>query len=372
MHKGEENLVVFFTYNAFIYESADEDENKVFIASLRGSSVMEARSMILFLHGQDTYRSRQKLNEIIEHYKKIHKSGLNLTRLNLKEDSFENFRDKIETISMFKEKKLIILENAFSGQDFIENFLKYKKDFGDNLILFFEEKITDTQNSLFKFLAKNSKSQEFNLLEDEKLKNWIKKEFQKYKVEAELKATQTLIDFVGNDLWQLSNEIKKLVSYRAPRQRGESGKENEVLFDHKKEVKIELRDVELLVKPKIETDIFKTIDAIAQKNKKQALSLIHEHLEKGDSPLYLLSMINFQFRNILQVADFVEKGYPYYAILKQSKLHPYIVKKSYSQAKKFSLGELKKIYQKIFQVDLNIKTGRIDPQTGLDILIAEI
>ena len=26
--------------------------------------------MILFLYGPDTYRSRQKLNEIIEHYKK--------------------------------------------------------------------------------------------------------------------------------------------------------------------------------------------------------------------------------------------------------------------------------------------------------------
>lgn len=27
--------------------------------------------MVIFLYGQDTYRSRQKLNEIIERYKKV-------------------------------------------------------------------------------------------------------------------------------------------------------------------------------------------------------------------------------------------------------------------------------------------------------------
>ena len=34
--------------------------------------------------------------------------------------------------------------------------------------------------------------------------------------------------------------------------------------------------------------------------------------------------------------------------------------------------ELKKIYRKIFETDLKIKTGQLDPQTGLDLLIAEI
>jgi hypothetical protein len=34
--------------------------------------------MLIFLYGQDTHRSRQKLNEIIARYKKVHQSGLNL------------------------------------------------------------------------------------------------------------------------------------------------------------------------------------------------------------------------------------------------------------------------------------------------------
>jgi DNA polymerase-3 subunit delta len=272
----------------------------------------------------------------------------------MESNTFGDFKDKIEVASMFKEKKLIILENAFSNQDFIEKFLKYKKTFGNNIILFFEEGHIDTKNSLFKFLKKNAKLQEFSLFGGEKLKNWIKKEFQRCKVEISPVAIQTLINFVGNDLWQLSNEIEKLASFKG------EGK------------KIKDEDVLLLVKPKIETGIFQTIDAIAERKKNKALTLIHQHLEKGDSPQYLLSMINFQFRNLLEIKDMVEKNRPYYVILKKSNLHPYVVKKSYQQAQKFSLSQLKKIYQRIFQVDLAIKTGKIMPELALDLLITEI
>jgi DNA polymerase-3 subunit delta len=49
-----------------------------------------------------------------------------------------------------------------------------------------------------------------------------------------------------------------------------------------------------------------------------------------------------------------------------------LVKKSYRQAQRFTLWQLKKIYQKIFQVDLAIKTGKVEPETALDLFIAEI
>jgi len=333
--------------------------------------------MIIFLYGPDTYRSRQKLNEIIEHYKKVHKSGLNLKYFDDENLNFQDFKDEVRQTSMFAEKKLIILAEAFPNSEFKEKFLKGAKIFRDaeDVILFYETGQIPEKDSLFDFLIKQAKCQEFKPLEGQRLRNWIKKEFEKYQTGIENKALDKLIEFVGSNLWQMSNEIRKLVSYRAPRQRGEGGKENEVLFDHKskyKNIEISSGDIELLVKPKIETDIFKTIDALALKDKKQALGLVHKHLEKGDSPLYLLSMINFQFRNLLIVKDLIQKYRSPYIPSKVTNLHPYIIKKSYSLAQKFTIQELKKIYQKIFQVDLDIKTGRVEPEVALDLLIAEI
>jgi len=314
--------------------------------------------MIIFFYGQDTYRSRRKLNEIVERYRKIHKSGLNLNCLDGGELNFQDFKQEIETTSMFDEKKLIILKDIFPNKNFKEEFLKEKEKFlkSDNVILFYEKGEVAENDPLFKFLKKNSKSQEFEPLGGDKLKIWVKKEFKNYDAKISEKALDKLIEFVGSNLWQMTNEIKKLVNYKSK-------------F---RNIEISSEDVELLVKPKIETDIFKTIDAISEKKKSLALSLIHKHLEKGDAPLYLLAMINFQFRNLLEIRDLIEKNVPYYYIFKKSNLHPYIIKKSYQQSHKFTLQQLKKIYQKIFQVDWAIKTGKIEPETALDLLIAEI
>ena len=319
--------------------------------------------MLIFLYGQDTYRSRQKLNEIINHYKKIHKSGLNLKYFDGKNLSFQDFKDEIRSVSMFAEKKLAVLKNTFLNKNFKENFLRDSKEFAESkdIVLFYEEE-EFSGDKLFKFLKKYAKSQEFKPLQSQKLKNWVKKGFDDYGIEIREEALEKLINFVGSDLWQMANEIGKLVSYKSGKRVDEAIASSPPFANARV---IELRDIELLVKPKIETDIFKTIDAIASKNKKQAIELIHKHLERGDTPLYLLSMINFQFRNLLIVKS-SRFGY------EKLKMHPYVIQKSTQQARKFNFEELKKIYQKIFQVDLSIKTGKVEPETALDLFIAEI
>jgi len=326
--------------------------------------------MIYFLYGPDTYRSRQKLNEIVEHYKKIHKSGLNLKHFDLKEGNFQDFQNEIQSVSMFAEKKLVVLRDALSNENFKENFLKISKKIieSKDIILFYEDGEVP-KDEFSEFLKKRGKSQEFQLLDGERLKNWIKKELENYRAKIEPRALELLISYVGNNLWQMSNEIKKLVNYKSNKRVDEAIASSPPFANARV---IEVKDVELLVKPKIETDIFKTIDAIASKNKKQALELLHKHLEKGDSPLYLLTMINFQFRNLLIIKDLIRKGRPFYTFQKATSLHPYVVKKSYSQTQRFTIEELKKIYLKIFQVDLAVKTGKAEPETALDLLIAEI
>jgi len=311
--------------------------------------------MIILLYGLDTYRSRQKLQEIIEHYKKTHKSGLNLKYFDVENLSFRDFQTQFQQSSMFKETKLFILKNCWQNEEFKEKFLgnTEKIAHSKDLVLLYQEGEIAQSDPLLKSLKKSGKTQEFNPLEGEKLKKWLRKKLEILGAKADQRTLEKLIEFVGNDLWRLSNEIKKLVNYR-------------------KDKHFQAEDVELLVKPKIETDIFKTIDAIASKNKRKAFELLKKHLEKGDSPLYLLSMINYQFRNLLIVKDLIEKNLPYYLILKKTQLNPWVVKKSEQQANKFTLAELKKIYQKIFQTDLAIKTGKLKPEIALDILIAEI
>ncbi len=313
--------------------------------------------MFLFLYGKDTYRSRRKLNEIVESYKKVHQSGLNFNFFDGQELIFADFQSHIHTTSMFQEKKLSVIKDVFSNTDFKKAFLKQKKSFtqSEDIIIFYERDKVSAADILFKFLKKEGKCQEFEPLAGPKLKEWIKKEGEEHQTKIETSAVEKLIEFVGNDLWRLSLEIGKLVSYRL------------------REPLIKKEDVELLVAPEIEADIFKTVDALAARNKKEAIISIHKHLEKGDSPLYIISMIVFQFRNLLMVKDKC-KGADYLpnSASKELGIHPYVMKKTLWQAKKFSFEELKKIYKKIFKIDQQIKTGQISPEIALDLLIAEV
>ena len=57
---------------------------------------------------------------------------------------------------------------------------------------------------------------------------------------------------------------------------------------------------------------------------------------------------------------------------KKLKLHPYVFRKTLDRARRFSLEELKKIYQELARIDLNIKAGRVEPRLALEIFAASV
>lgn len=311
--------------------------------------------MIIFLYGEDSYRSKKKLEEIVGEYKRIHKSGLNLIYVDVGEKEFDEFSSLFRSNSMFDEKKLIILKNIFADKKFQEDFLEDFKKIKDakDIVVVYENDKVDERTKLFKLFKKEVKGQEFVPLTASALKKWTDLEFEKYGAKINSRAQEMLLFYIGNNLWQLENEIKKLAHFK-------QGK------------LIEVEDIELHIKSKIENDIFKTIEAFAAKEKKQSLIFLHKHLESGDNALYLLSMIAYQFRNLLIIKELIDSKKPYDVIVKKSGLHPFVVKKTFYLCNKFSLEQLKKIYQKIFQIDLDIKSGKIDPELALEIFVAQI
>ncbi len=334
--------------------------------------------MIIFLYGQDSYRSRQKLEEVISHYKSSGKSGLSLMYVDALKVNFSDFYDQFKISSMFAEKKLVILKNVFAGSSTHSNASgqagsgqakKFQEEFYEEIkslenmqdvVVVYEDGECDKRLKLFKSLLKECKCQEFALLDGRQLKAWTQKELEKLRGKINLDAMDLLISYVGADLWRLSGELKKLANFTAGDVSAKQGRS------------IRKDDVEALVRPNVENDIFKTIDALATKNKKQALLLLKKHLDGGEAPLYLLSMIGWQFRNLLMVKELAEKGLMYASIEKKSGLHPFVVKKNYFMCSQFSFEELKKIYRRIFQIDSDIKTGKVEAETALDLLVAQI
>ena len=93
--------------------------------------------------------------------------------------------------------------------------------------------------------------------------------------------------------------------------------------------------------------------------------MLAEHEKHGDPPLRILSTIGFQFRALLAVKEMADMRLSYNDIVRKTKLHPFVVTKAWEASKNFSLGELKKWFRRIFDIELGLKTGSMESSRAL-------
>lgn len=129
--------------------------------------------------------------------------------------------------------------------------------------------------------------------------------------------------------------------------------------------------MDLLTPYAAQADIFSLVDAIGQRRNKAAATLLHRKLEAGDEPLYLMAMVVRQIRLLIQVKEGLMAGDRPDEIAHRAKIHPYVTGKLVRQAGNFELVQLEAIHRQLLEVDVAIKTGRIDPAVALELLVVE-
>jgi len=322
--------------------------------------------MIIFLYGEDCFRSHQKLIEIKEKYLESDKSGSGLSLFDCDgQIPADKIINTFGTANLLAPKRLVAVKRLISSfseidQKKILEFLKERKkkllEDKDLIVVFWEENQPKKSNAIFKFLDNNAKKQNFEKLSGAKLNAWIIGKIKEMKLASSISKTalEKLILYAGNDTNVLDKELEKLVSYS----------DGEMISE---------KDVDALVNANLDANIFATVDAIGANNKKEALAMLHNHLKKGDDPFYIFSMFLYQFRNLLKIADLCESGISSeYEISKITKMHPFVIRKSLGQTRNFTCKRLKNIYQNLGEIDTDVKTGKIDIKLALDKFVAEL
>ena len=323
--------------------------------------------MLIFLSGADTFRSREKLNAIKNKYLQKNSSGSGLSVLDFDEkvDPMDIY-ESLSSGNLFSPKKMVVLLNTLGSAPIEQQKIileKCKSDkngyvaSSDVVLLFYEGKEPKKNLALYKFLVGNAKKQEFPLLTPVQLQEWVKDRIAiiNPKLSLESAATTELLAFVGNDLFSLSAELEKLALFCADKKT------------------IEKKNVHLLVKSKIDSTIFETIEALCSKNKRLALKLLHEQVKKGAEPLYILSMYFYQLRNMLRIGDLFWQGQRnHFTLSKELGIHPFVVQKSLALLEGMTTQSLRSMFQKLAAIDQKAKTGKTDPVLALDLFIASL
>ncbi len=143
---------------------------------------------------------------------------------------------------------------------------------------------------------------------------------------------------------------------------GEGLKPSNKLLKQVKELGGQIR----VFKDVVPKHVFGFLDALGYKNEKRAFLELHRLLDQGEAPLYLLKMMVWEARNLLNVKCLPASGGS------KLKMNPFVRRKTQSQVENFEEEELVEIFRKLLEAEVSLKTTQLDPVLVLDRLVGGI
>ena len=311
--------------------------------------------MNYLLYGKELFLIDKEVKNIIN---KNNIEEINISKYDLELNSLNEILDDANTVSLFSNNKLIIVENAYifsrtknkkiDNVEILEDYLKNKSD---TIIIFINnnEKI-DSVKKIVKLIKEKGIIKEFNPLKN--INSTVKNMFENYKISDS--TINLLVDRVGNNLELIYQEVEKLKIYK---------------IDDKT---ITNKDIEDIVVENINIDIFKFVDDIINKNKKGAIKTYKELLKLNEEPIKIVALLASKFRLMYQASILAKKGYTEENISEILKVHKYPVHLAILSGYKYSSEILLKYLNDLADLDIGIKTGEKDKELALELFILSL
>jgi len=321
--------------------------------------------MLIFVYGDDTFRAQEKVGELREAFiKKFDPTGMNLSVFpsqNGKLDPGEILQSAC-SLPFLSPRRMVIVRDLVT-----ETKKEAQKIWADglsrtpetNIVVLWEteEPKALEKKALFKELknAADVHFYPFPSLEGAELMKWVTARVKARGGVIDRDALNELVVRVGSDLWQLSGEIEKLVSFA-------EGKS------------ITKTMVEELVRASFEGEIFALMDAVSQKRTSEAIQRLQQERWAGADDHYLLTMLARQVRILLGARSLLDEN-PRIGkdeVAQEMGVHPFVAQKALSQARGFTFENLRQAHELLFQYDAAMKSGGITSDLAVDLVAVKL
>lgn len=280
-----------------------------------------------------------------------------ISTYDISEVSLENALEDLDTYSFLTTQKIIIINNIeVINQDLEEDNIKHLYKYldnpnPDNLLIITAKKLNNT----YKITKELKKRLQYKLIELNP-ETYTKNELKDYTLEPGV--IKLLVDYSKGDITKLENECIKLKNYS---------------IDTKKITK---KDISELVVEKLgdQQDLtFAFSRALAERNKKEALEKYKELLNYQIEPLQIIGLLASQIRIIYQVKVLTKQNMTPLEISRQlQEKSDYRVKRTKELISLYTEDELLKLMTSLADMDLQIKTTDIDPNSLIELFILNI
>lgn len=323
---------------------------------------------VMFFFGEEEYLIEWAAKSLAQKF--VDKSMLDIDFVKVGDsDSAEELVAICDTFSIFSQRRIIWAKDYLPltkknakgfGEKELASIMNYVQNPNPQSILLFSASTPDEGSALVKFLKKSCKTYQFDRLDRPQLNGFIEKRFKAAGVSIDRSVLRYLIEETGYfnretdyTLYNLENDIKKIVSYNS-------------------DGYISEEDVDATLKGDLEKFAFDFLDAVTSNKKDVAFRMLNNILGSGGEVFSVLGLLVNQFELMLEVKELSEETRNTQMMADTLKMNHYRVKKALSFADRFEKKKLADILSQLYEIDRNIKTGMMEQNLALELLIGRI
>lgn len=319
-------------------------------ADLKNNNLLPA----YLLHGQEDFLLKYFKKEFIKKFDD--EFGMNLSIFNDDNFNIDDAVDRITTNPFFADKKLIVFDNInIFDKDIDEKFINaINLGMNVNVILFImNADLKIKKNNLYKLIEEIGYILNIDYQTEENLIKYILKKIKPYNKQIDKKTASYLIAKVGTDLYTISNELDKIISYA-----------------YDLDV-IDKKHIDAIATTNVNNNIWDLINAINNNNTKQVVDLYSKLISLNETSESIFNSIRFNYKRLMNVKDLVDKNKTLNEIIEKEnlKLPRFVVSKIIDIARNTDNNFLYKKISNISKYTKLYKTGDIDNNLAVELLL---
>ena len=332
--------------------------------------MVEEGPEIYLFDGDDEFAINESIDRIRTRLGDANIAGMNTTQLDGRSFSLNQLKDAVASVPFLATKRLVILTHPTASlkdkteqEEFI-NFLNAEKPTAKLVLVDYEFLTNDRDkkegklNWLEKWASSPQQAKRVYIRHHPQpsgvlMVKWIQEHVKTMGGQISPQAAVLLANQIGDDTRLATQELTKLLTY--------------VNFTRP----VDIDDVEHLTPLTAKIGDFELVNALRDRDQRNAQALLHRSLQEDD-PLQILQSIVYQIRLLIVAREILDEHGTINDFPKSLNIKYYPAKLALESASRYSIKFLEMIYHRLLDLDEAIKTGQMDADLALELLVIEL
>ncbi len=250
--------------------------------------------------------------------------------------------------TLFSSDRLLVIRGLSSNKTVWADLDRWLDKVPAETDILMIEQNPDKRTRTYKQLQKIATTKDFTDLAEHELVAWVQSQARDQEADLLLDSARYLVNYVGHDQWRLQSELDKLLLAEKP---------------------ITAKLIQEIAEPYPEATAFELLDSTLKGDETRVRELL-DLLSQREDPYQFFGLLSSQVFALLAVVSGSTRSSN--EIAKDMGLHPFVVSKLSSFAKKLGEHRVGRLVEQLAHCDERIKTSGVDPWYQLRLTLLQI